>query len=157
MSNIRGFTVLELVMIMVIISVLAVSAIPKITSADARVAAQETVEAIRYAQEMAMVHSGQDSDGDGNLDFYRFNITGNAFRVTRADANSNDDIPNPVTGSSAYTSSWSSGVTFGGGVTIDFDSRGLPSNAANVIISVTAGGETVQITVERLTGYARIS
>lgn len=152
----HGFTLLELVMIMVIIGVLAVSAIPRFTNVDAHVAAQEIVEAIRYAQEMAMVHSGQDVDADGNLDFYRFAITGNTFRVSRADADSLADILHPVEGGASYTNSWTGGVILGGDITIDFNSRGLPSNAADITIDVTAGGETVQITVERLTGYARI-
>lgn len=151
-----GFTLIELVMIIILLGVLAAVATPRFTSFESRAAAQEVIEAIRYAQEMAMTHSGQDGDGDGNLDFYRFAINGNNFVVVRADADSTQNIPHPVEGTADYTNSWGGGVTFDGNVTIDFNARGLPSNGANVIINVTADGQTETIRVERQTGYARI-
>ncbi len=160
----RGFTLIELVMVIIVIGIIAVYAAPgfNLDNYDVTEAASEVVEAIRYTQTLSMEHSGFDSDGDTNNDFYCFQIVGNSYTVSLIDNNSNPlaAVADPVTGAAAYTQSWAGGITLAPSVNdICFTSRGEPVDtnntalAANVTITVTSGGSNAAITVERLTGF----
>jgi type II secretory pathway pseudopilin PulG len=155
MNRETGFTLIELVMIMVILGLISVYAVPRFTMGifDARSAAQEFVEAIRYAQEMSMAHSG-DMD-------YGITFTTTGYTVSKGGA----PVPDPLTSGSSYASSWS-GITLSQGGVISFNSRGVPTcsgglaacsavSNSNVTVNAVAGGESVTVTIERYTGYAR--
>jgi MSHA pilin protein MshC len=151
-----GFTLVELVLVIVILGVIAVYAAPRFDrdAFDAAAAADELTEAIRYTQEMAMSHSGQDDDGDGNLDNYRITISTSGYTVTLVDSNSSANVRNPETKAASYTESWS-GISLSPATTINFDSRGRPDLSADATITLTSGGDSATVVVEQTTGFAR--
>lgn len=157
--NEQGFTLTELILIIVILGVLSLVAIPRLGSLsayDLRQAGQELVEAIRYAQAQSMTHTGATP--------FQISILSNGYRVTQGGA----DITHPVTGAAAYTQDadqWS-GISLSATGSIAFDGRGKPSCAgfaacstpaeSNVALSLSKGGESVNLSIERYTGYARL-
>lgn len=156
MKHQRGFTLVELVLVIILVGVLAVYAAPRFDrdAFDVAAAADELTEAIRYTQEMAMSHSGMDDDGDNNPDNYRIAISTSGYTVSLVDSNSVANVPNPVTRAASYTESWS-GISLSPATTINFNSRGRPDLAADVTITLSLGGESETVTIERQTGFAR--
>ena len=155
MNRSRGFTLVELVLTIIILGVVAVYAIPRMraTIFDARVAAQELVEAIRFAQAMSMNNSG--------ANYYRIQITNAGYTVTQ----NGNPIVNPLTNAAPYSDdNWAGkGITTNANTTVFFNSRGQPFDlatgnplAAALAITVTASGENEIVQLEQLTGYARI-
>jgi MSHA pilin protein MshC len=164
----HGFTLIELIMVIILIGIIAAYAAPRFNrdAYDARAASVEIIEAIRYAQTMAMQHSGLAADADADPDFYYFQIAGNTYTVAIGDSSTPtiSTVANPMTGAAAYAQSWAAGkVTLAvtGAASIHFNSRGEPvsstgsSLAANTTINVTTGSETNTVTVEQLTGFTR--
>lgn len=153
-----GFTIIELVMVIVLVGILSTFAATRFNLADYenQEVAVELVEAIRYAQAMAMSHSGADSDSDGNFDRYRINFDGtaNTYTIVRDDSNSTNlgNVSNPTNGSASYTQSWSSDVNITPSVTsLSFNSRGEPVGLGGTATVVINGDIT--LSVEPLTGY----
>jgi MSHA pilin protein MshC len=149
----RGFTLAELVLTIIIVGIIAVYAAPRMNpqSFDARIAAQELVEAIRYAQTMSMNNSGADP--------FRINIAGNGYSVTQ----NGTPVTSPLTGAPYTDDDWSGqGIGTDTTMSIFFNSRGRPYVAvdtpltSNPVIQVTAGGNTINVRLEQLTGYARV-
>jgi MSHA pilin protein MshC len=151
-----GFTLVELVLVIVILGVIAVYAAPRFDrdAFDAAAAADELTEAIRYTQEMAMSHSGYDEDGDGNLDNYGITISTSGYTVTLVDSDSISNVRNPITRAASYTESWS-GISLTPATTINFDSRGRPDLGADASITLTSGGDSETVVIEQTTGFAR--
>jgi MSHA pilin protein MshC len=159
MKRADGFTMIELVLVIIILGVLSAYAIPRINFKmfDAHVAAQELVEAIRYAQEMSMTHSGSapfQVELDGSANSYEVTQNGTA-------------ISNPYTGGANFVSDWSDVAINQSGI-IEFNSRGIPSCSSglaacsepsgnNVTIVVSVGSDIKTVVVERMTGYARLN
>ncbi len=159
MNRAHGFTMIELILVIIILGVLSAYAIPRmdLKMFDAHVAAQELVEAIRYAQEMSMTHSG-DAPFQVELDG-----SANSYAVTQ----NGTAINNPYTGGANYISDWTD-VAINQTGTIEFNSRGTPScsgglaacsepSGNNVTIVVSVGSDNKTVVVERMTGYARLN
>ena len=155
----NGFTMIELIMVIVLVGILAVVAAPKLGSLEAynvHRASYDLLEAIRYAQEQSMINSGAND--------FQIAISGTGYTVTQ----SGTSISNPLTGASGYTqdaSEWS-GISLSGGQTISFDHRGIPSCSAtacsdpgdtSATITLSKSGETASITIEKFTGYAHLN
>lgn len=150
--HIWGFSVIELVIVLVLIAVLAVFVVPRMVSTQAitlpAVAAQLAAN-VRYAQSMTM------SKGQR----YRINFTANSYQITDM---SGLPIIQPVTASTAAISV--SPVVLSGfnppltSNYVAFDSRGIPyinattALAASAVITLTSGTETVTVTVAAETG-----
>ena len=128
-SDSTGFTIIELMMVVVLIGILAVSFVPKFldTSAISLVGGAAMAAAdIRYTQELAMgTHSSK------TIVF----TTSNTYYTIGAQ---NVDLPSKV--------SISSGATF------TFNSLGEPTTGGGSSVSLSAGAETKTITVEDYTG-----
>lgn len=157
----RGFTLVELVLVLVLVGALAVVAVPRFsrTTFDLAAAAGELVAAIRHTQQLAMSHSGIDRDSDGNPDRYQIAITATGYTVSLVDLDSTSSVADPVTGAASYTESWS-GMALSPAVTLAFDGRGRPASSIGwsgngVTVTLTLAGESTSIDVERTTGYAR--
>ncbi len=148
-----GFTLLELVIVIVILGVLAVVALPRIGEGSFRSAAfaEQVATAFRYAQRLA-VATGCDIQVD-------VSTATNSYRVRRrADGTDTScgstggftlDVPNPG-GSGAFAGTATAGVTVTQGVVITFNAQGLPSpNGGTAVV----GGRS--IIVEADTGHVR--
>lgn len=155
-----GFTIIELVMVMVLIGILAIVAVPRLGNLGSYTllsAAQDLVAAIRYAQQQSMSNSGANN--------FQIAVNGTGYTVTQ----NLTAITNPLTGSTGYTedsSAWDGVSITAGTGTISFNSRGMPTCSdgladcslpgdTNVTITLNKGGETTSVSIERYTGYAR--
>jgi MSHA pilin protein MshC len=126
-ANSRGFTLVELIMVVVLIGILAVSIVPKFvdTSAISLLGGAAMVEAdIRYTQELAMsTYSPKTITFATNDTFYTVN---------------------------SQTMNLPSRVSISSGATFTFNSLGEPTTGGGQI--TTVGGSTKTITVESYTG-----
>ena len=124
-----GFTLVELIMVVVLISILAVSFVPKFLDTSAISLAGGAAMAaadIRYTQELAM--------GTNSPKTIVFSATNTYYTVDSRNVN----LPSKVTISS--------------GATFTFNSLGEPTAGAGSSVTLSAGAETKTITVESYTG-----
>jgi len=125
----RGFTLVELIMVIVLISIIAVSVIPKFLDTSAfslEGAASMAAADIRYTQELAM--------GTNNPKTIVFTTTNTHYTVDSRNVN----LPSRVTISS--------------GATFTFNSLGEPTAGGGSSVTLSAGTQTKTITVESYTG-----
>jgi prepilin-type N-terminal cleavage/methylation domain-containing protein len=129
LADSRGFTLVELIMVVVLISILAVSFVPKFLDTSAitlaGAAAMATAD-IRYTQELAM--------GTNSPKTIVFTTTNTYYTVDSRNVN----LPSKV--------SISSGATF------TFNSLGEPTTGGGSSVILSAGTDTKTITVESYTG-----
>jgi prepilin-type N-terminal cleavage/methylation domain-containing protein len=125
----RGFTLVELIMVIVLISILAVSVVPKFvdTSAISVAGGAAMVAAdIRYTQELAMsTHTPKTITFTTNDTFYTVN---------------------------SQTMNLPSRVSISSGATFTFNSLGEPTTGGGSSVEIQAGSSTKTITVESYTG-----
>jgi len=124
-----GFTLVELIMVVVLISILAVSFVPKFLDTSAISLAGGAAMAaadIRYTQELAM--------GTHSPKTIVFTASNTYYTVDSRNVN----LPSRV--------SISSGATF------TFNSLGEPTAGGGTSVTLSAGAETKTITVESYTG-----
>ena len=125
----RGFTLVELIMVVVLIGILVVSVVPKFVDTSAfslAGGAAMTAADIRYTQELAM--------GTHSSKTIVFTTSNTYYTVDSQTVN----LPSKV--------SISSGATF------TFNSLGEPTTGGGSTVTLSAGAETKTITVESYTG-----
>ena len=131
-----GFTLIELIMVIVLIGIVAVSVLPKFvdtSSFSLEGATAMVVADIRYTQELAM----------GNGDDKKAAFTQNSTTYTLK--NSDDTV--------FKTSELPSGVTVSSSnITFTFNSLGEPTTGGGSSVTLSAGGDTRTVTVESYTG-----
>lgn len=145
----RGFTLAELVMVLVITAILAVAAIPFLSSRltfDTRSFTDQVRAALQYAQSVAVAHRRN----------VCATITANSLALTQAASAGSAvacTVPliDPSSGSS-FVLSTPGGVSFPTPVTITFDALGQAAIAATVTIR---GDSDQLVDVEAVTGYVR--
>lgn len=141
----RGFTLIELVVIMLIIGVLAVAAVPRLegnVELKGRGYADELKSAVRFAQRYA-VASGCT---------VQISITGAGYALTTQDATCG--IGNNVQGpsGSAFSGNIPSGVSMTGGTgSYSFDALGETGGGGS--IQVQAAGSTFGFTITATSGF----
>jgi prepilin-type N-terminal cleavage/methylation domain-containing protein len=154
-ARIRGFTLLELVAVLLVVAILAVVAVPLLTGTQSitlpAVKAQ-VVSAIRYTQSLAMTRGQR----------YRINFTASTYQITDMGG---APIVQPSTASTAPVSV--SPAALGGydppltGAYVAFDSKGVPyvgaaaALGATATIVITSGGDSATITISPETGSVR--
>ncbi len=153
----RGFTVIEIMIVLVIITIAALAAVPMMSSASSiqiRSASSMIAADLEYAKSMS-ISRGQNYSVvfDQNADSYWIEDQGGNV------------IPHPVKkgfdylvdfrGDSRLNRVDITGATFTGNPDVEFDSMGSPDSGGTV--SLEAGGTTVTITVEPITGYISIN
>jgi prepilin-type N-terminal cleavage/methylation domain-containing protein len=153
----RGFTVIEILIVMVIITIAALTAVPMMSSASSvqiRSAASMIAADLEYAKSMA-ISRGQNYSVvfDQNTDSYRIE-----------DQDSNV-IQHPVKKGFDYLVDFRSdtrlnrvditGANFSATSDVEFDSMGSPDSGGTV--SLQAGDTTVTVTVEPITGYISVN
>ncbi|MDO8651998.1 MAG: type II secretion system protein [Undibacterium sp.] len=145
----NGFTMIELVMVMVLTGILAVAVIPRFVDRkafDARGFFDQSISMVRYAQKVAIAQ---------HRDVF-VNVTASTICLTYvADALcSGATIANRVINPADqnwFLKTAPAGMTFGGAVSFSFSALGRPTSA--IALSFTGDGATSNITVERETGY----
>lgn len=148
-TNQRGFTLTELITVMVIVGVLAAVAVPRFfdrNTFDSQAFHDQVISTLRYAQKEAIAQRR----------FVCVAIAGNAVTLTydatppsaahTAASCPGNPLTNPATGVVPYTVSSSVGVTVSA-ATFSFDALGR-SSAQSITVSGNA-----PITVEAETGY----
>jgi len=125
----RGFTLVELIMVTVLIGILAVSVVPKFVDTSAislAGGAAMVVADIRYTQELAMgTHTPKTITFATNDTFYTVN---------------------------SQTMNLPSRVSISSGATFTFNSLGEPTTGGGSSVEIQAGSSTKTITVESYTG-----
>ena len=152
----RGFTVIEILIVMVIITIAALTAVPMMSSASSvqiRSAASMIAADLEYAKSMAI------SRGQNYL--VRFDQNADSYQIEDTDG----VILHPVKKGFDYLVDFGNdtrlnrvditGANFSGNPDVEFDSMGSPDSGGTV--SLQAGGTTVTITVEPITGYISIN
>ena len=134
----RGFTLVELIMVVVLISILAVSVVPKLMDTSAislQGGAAMVVADIRYTQELAMsTHENKKIRFTESSDTYTLrNIDDSVFRTVELPSRVTVKLP---TGTTTYT----------------FNSLGEPLEGGGTTLTIEAGSSTKTITVDRYTG-----
>lgn len=151
MTGQRGFTLIEMIAVMVIMATLAVVAMGSFNPGDYELSAarDELVGALRHAQSLSMSHTGAAN--------YQVTLTATGYSVTQGGL----PIPHPVTGASTYDSSWSN-VSLDSSGTVSFDGYGEPSLAGGLawsgnqlVVTVSVGSVSGTLRLERLTGFVR--
>ena len=130
----NGFTMIELIMVMVISAVIGVVAVVKFTSSSnvAVGGAAKVIQAdIRYTQELAM--AGYE-----------------AKTITFASGSSSYSVD-------SETQELPSGVTISNNFTVTFNSLGEPIAGGGGSVTISAGGETGTISVTEYTGTVSIN
>ncbi len=130
----EGFTLVELIMVIVLISILAVSVVPKFMDTSAislQGGAALVVADIRYTQELAMsTHTSKTITFTTNDTYYTVN---------------------------SQTMNLPSRVSISSGATFTFNSLGEPTTGGGSSVEIQAGSSTKAITVESYTGRASSS
>ncbi|MEI6302598.1 MAG: GspH/FimT family pseudopilin [Betaproteobacteria bacterium] len=146
--SISGFTLIELVMIMVLTGIIAVVAVPRMVEKitfNTRGFADQVRAAIQYAQKVAIAQRRNVCVviSSGTLTVTRAAAAGSGVACTVA-------VANPAGGSS-YSFSAPSGVSLGASSSpITYDALG--STAAAVTVTIT-GDQTITFAIEQGTGY----
>jgi MSHA pilin protein MshC len=147
--NCRGFTLIELVIVLVILSIMAAFALPRMATTDTTVAAQadRLARDLRHAQAMAM-NQGRTLSFDIQAPA--------AYRV----ADSGTTVTDPAS-MEAFLITLDNGVTVAG-TDIDFDSLGRPASAGTLlsaprIYTLSGTSKTASVTLSPVTGFVSVS
>jgi len=148
-----GFTVIELLIVVVILSIAALTAIPMMSSASSmqiRSATNLVMADLEYAKSMAITR--------GQYYFVRFDPAADSYQIEDQD---NNVISHPVKKGFDYVVSFPNdsrlnrvdvtSVDFNTTPLVRFNSLGSPEYGGTV--SLQAGNTTATITVEPVTGY----
>lgn len=146
----RGFTLVELVIVLVLAAILAAAVLPRFTQGIVEISSQaEQVAAdIRYAQTLSMTH--------GQRYCIAFTATGYQLRTTSCTV----PVNHPATGSSAAIVLSGATVATSNltGNALEFDTKGRPQTltvaTSNGTITLTASGQTRSVIVSPETGKA---
>ena len=157
MASERGFTLIEIIIVIVILSIAAMTAIPLMSSASdiqIRSATNLIAADLEYAKSMA-ISRGQNYS-------VVFNAVANSYQI---EDQSGSVIQHPVKKGFDYVMNFSNdsrlgevdvtNVNFNSTSTVEFDCLGSPDNGGT--ITLNANGNTATITVEPVTGYISIS
>ena len=147
----RGFTLIELVMVLILVGILAVAVIPRFAQRDTfdtRGFFDQSIAMLRYAQKTAIAQ--------GRNVFVNINPTVICLTYV-ADASCSasstaDQVLNPAT-NTWFTKSAPSGASLGVAQSFSFTALGRPNPNNSVSLAMSGAGISQTIVVERDTGY----
>ncbi len=150
-----GFTLVELIVVIVILGILALMVIPSMSNSDnlkARAAARMVMADLEYAQSQAIVSQRQTT--------VTFNVAADSYTVS----NASGPLIHPIT-KNTYAISLNqvrgmnsvaiASAGFGANSAVTFDALGSPDNSGT--ISIAAGATTYYVTVAPVTGRVTAS
>ena len=146
----NGFTLIELIVVVIITGVLAVAVIPRFVDKqtfEARGFYDQALAMLRYAQKVAIAQR--------TTVFVNADAVSNKLCLTYvADANCTNltGVLNPAD-QTKFSKTAPSGITFSASVAFSFSPLGKPNPDAAVSLNIVGDGMTRTITVERETGY----
>ena len=162
-DRIRGFTLVELLIVIVIISIAALTAIPMMSSAagmQIRSAANMLAADLEYAKSMAISKAQNFS--------VIFDVGAESYRIEDQYGNV---LPHPVKKGFSYVIDFQNdgrldkvdivSVDFDTTSEVKFDYLGSPYNGSNTplnngVVNLQAGGTIITVAVEPVTGYVSI-
>ncbi|WP_334131602.1 GspH/FimT family pseudopilin [Silanimonas lenta] len=150
---VAGFTLLELVVVLVLLGVLATLVLPRVLEGSFRDAAfaEQVATAFRYAQRLA-VASGCEIEVQVDAATSSYAVRRRADGTDTLCGSSGPftlDVPNPG-GSGAFAGTATGGVRVTQGLTLRFDAEGRPTPAGGTVV---VGGRSIVIEPE--TGHVR--
>lgn len=152
-----GFTIIEIIIVMVIISIVALTAVPMMSSASSvqiRSAASIIAADLEYAKSMA-ISRGQNYSVvfDQSADSYQLEDQDN--NVIQHPVKKGFDYIMDFQNEPRLSSVGIASANFSATQVVEFDSLGSPDNGGSVTLQ--AGATTITITVEPITGYISIN
>ena len=149
-----GFTLIELIVVMMIVGILAVAVLPRFVdnqSFNGRGFSDETLAALRYAQKAAIAQRRNVC--------VAFTATTVTLTIANAAGNialapCNTPLASP-TGVVTFVVTARPGISFSGTppANFSFNALGQPSTTATVSMNISDGSTTWTVTLERETGY----
>jgi len=142
-----GFTLIELVMVILIFAALAITAVVKVGGGEQNIDAESKLlrSNIQFAQDLAMTYGS--TFGFRSIDTTTYEIYEGTPGTPAMDPLTNDDLVVDM-----------SPVQFQGAVpTIAFSSTGKPSNAVDANITLVEGGAERRLTVIKNTGVVTMT
>lgn len=143
----RGFTLIELIMVVILIGILAATALPKFSGKDAfaeRAFFSDTLNAIRYAQKLAIT-TGCNVQVAISSNRYTLTRRGTSSSTSCAGSTYQLAIPHPSSGASTYSGS-EPGITLTSTVS-PFYSYPLGTASDNVTLTIN-GTKTIHVIKE---------
>ncbi len=151
-----GFTIIEILIVVVILAIAAMTAIPMISSAGSiqvRSAANMIAADLEYAKSLAITKGQHFSVVfDTSADSYRIadQVGATILHPVKKGFDYVIDLQDVGLGKADIT-----GAAFGGSPHVEFDYLGSPDNGGTV--TVQGGGMTLTISVEAVTGYITVT
>jgi MSHA pilin protein MshC len=144
-----GFTLIELIMVLVLVGILSIAIIPRFASKnafDARGYFDQSISMVRYAQKLAIAQ---------RRDVF-VNVTGNSMCLSYATETTCADVPvaNQVINPAKmdwFKADTPTGMSFAAASSFSFNALGQPSSSK--VIRFTGDGVSTDITIESETGY----
>ena len=160
----RGFTLVELVVVLLLIAILAFVALPRLSQNTLELSSQaeQVATDVRYAQALSMTRGAAlGSQGRYCIFFtatgYQYRNNGNSYATPCTVA-----VNHPVTGSSAAIVLSGTAVSTANltGNYLEFDTKGQPTSlvapASDATITLAATGGPRAVVVSPITGKARV-
>ena len=150
--NARGFTLTELILVLVITGILAIAVLPRFINTqtfEARGYYDQAMSMIRYGQKVAVAQ--------GRPVFVNVSAANRTICLTYdtsdAGCTAPGGVPNPGDRTGKFSLKAPESVSFSTSVTFAFTALGKPSPDAAVTFSIDGDGMTRTVAVERETGY----
>jgi MSHA pilin protein MshC len=150
----QGFTLIELVMVIVLLGILSATALPKffdISGFQQQAFFDDTLSAVRYAQKLA-VATGCKVQVSVSANAYTLNSPVNRSQCASSSPVFSTAVRNPGTGDASFTKSESGIIITSSPAIFSFDALGRAS--ADVVITV-AGSKTIAVVSDTGFVYAQ--
>lgn len=172
-----GFTMIELIIVIVVAGILAAVMIPRLERDNLREAANQVVRHIQYTQHLAMMNDVYDA---GNTNWYQnrwsINLCSTAYGVERANGSETAEDPltqRDINGTDNDIADMGVNISpTTGNCRLIFDNLGRPYsfastpvfvspigslNTADTAITLTASGRTATINITKETGFVKLT